>query len=113
MSILRASLALFPLMVLASCSNKEDSPPPANPPADSNPAAPSAAVVAVLAKADAVDGTIDKVVHRCAGCALGMDGMAKHSMKVGGYTMHFCKEGCLAMFSDDTEKAILALKVKD
>lgn len=80
------------------------------------PAAPAvlaADVVAKLAKADAVDGKADKVVSKCAGCSLGMDGVPAHALTVGDYTMHFCKAGCLAPFKADPAKEIAALKVKD
>ncbi len=69
--------------------------------------------IAKLAKADAKDGAVDKVVHRCAGCALGMDGADKWPLKVQDYTMHFCKQACLDRYSADPAKAIAALKIKD
>ena len=61
----------------------------------------------------AKDGAVDKVVHRCAGCALGMDGADKWPLKVQDYTMHFCKQACLDRYSADPAKAIAALKIKD
>jgi YHS domain-containing protein len=64
-----------------------------------------------LAAADAVDGTVDNVVHRCAGCSLGMDGKADMALKVGGYEMHFCKPACQDRFEKAPEKEILALRV--
>jgi YHS domain-containing protein len=68
-------------------------------------------VEAKLAEADEVDGTVDKVVSKCAACALGMDGKAEHALKVSGYTMHFCSAKCKEGFEKDTTKSILALKV--
>ncbi len=70
-------------------------------------------VLAVLAKADAKDGTVDHVVHQCAGCSLGMAGKPEFPLQVEDYAMHFCKAECLARFQPDPAKAILALKIKD
>jgi hypothetical protein len=67
----------------------------------------------ILAKADAVDGTEDKVVSRCAGCSLGMSGSEQHALKVGEYEMHFCSDGCKSGFSEDTEKAVMAMKIPE
>jgi len=98
------SLALF------TCCGK----PAAAAPTGNTPPAPiSAELVAKLAKADAVDGKTDKVVHKCAGCALGMDGSPAHSLQVQDYTMHFCKEGCLAPFKADPAKELTALKIRE
>ncbi len=69
--------------------------------------------LAKLAKADAKDGNVDKVVHRCAGCALGMDGEAKWPLQVQDYSMHFCKQACLDRYAKDPAQAIAALKIKD
>ncbi len=63
-----------------------------------------------LAMADAVDGTVDKIVSRCGMCALGMDGRSEHSATVSEYTLHFCSEHCLESFQKDTTKNILAMK---
>ena len=68
-------------------------------------------VAAKLAEADKVDGTVDKVVSKCAACGLKMDGKAEHALKVSGYTMHFCSAKCKEGFEKDTTKSILALKV--
>ena len=70
-----------------------------------------AAVLAVLAKADLVDGSEDKVVSKCGTCALGMDGKAEHSLKTSGYTMYFCSEHCRDAFAENTDKSILAMKI--
>lgn len=78
----------------------------------STPPAVSAEVVARLDEFDAKDGAVDKVVHKCAGCSLGMDGEDKWPLKVADYTMHFCKQGCLDKFSKDPGTAILAVKAK-
>ena len=71
------------------------------------------AVEAKLADADKFDGTSDKVVSKCASCALGMDGKSEHALEVSGYTLHFCSEDCKTGFEKDTTKAILALKIPE
>lgn len=68
-------------------------------------------VKAQLAKADAFDGTVDKVVHRCAPCGLGMDGSAEHALEMEGYTMHFCSAGCLEGYSKDPKKSVMSMTV--
>jgi YHS domain-containing protein len=72
-----------------------------------------AELMAKLEKADAKDGAVDHVVHKCAGCSLGMDGKDKFPMQLAGYTMHFCKQACLDRYQKDPTKALLTLKVKD
>ncbi len=76
--------------------------------ADENPE-----VIAMLAKADLVDGTEDHVVHRCASCALGMDGDEKNALTVGKYQMHFCSANCLDGFAKDPSANILALAIPE
>ncbi len=97
---------LLPLLFLAGCT--ADAPTEEN----NNSAKPATAAMAVkLDLADKVDGTEDKVVHKCAGCSLGMDGKKEMALQVGDYEMHFCKDACLAKFKDDTEKAVTALTI--
>lgn len=124
MTTIRLLLAGCSLFLFAACGDKAPTPAPtptqAPAPAPS-PATPDATapapitpeVLAKLEKADAKDGTVDKVVHRCAGCALGMDGKAELSLKVQDYTMHFCKPKCVDKFAPDPATAILALKIKE
>jgi hypothetical protein len=50
-------------------------------------------------------------VHRCAGCALGMDGKATMPLQVGAYTMHFCKQACLDRYAKDAAGELAKLKV--
>ena len=70
-------------------------------------------VEAKLALADAADGTADKIVSRCAGCSLGMDGSSEHALELSGYELHFCSEGCKERFGAEPEKAILALAIPE
>ncbi len=70
-----------------------------------------AAVEAKLAQADEFDGETDKVVSKCASCALGKDGKSEHALEVSSYKLHFCSEDCKTDFEKDTTKAILALKI--
>lgn len=87
---------------------------PAEPKAAAAPPLPiTAEVLAKLAKADAMDGNVDQVVHLCAGCNLGMNGKADFPLVVGSYTMHFCKKACVEAFRPDPAKEILALRIKD
>jgi len=67
------------------------------------------AAAAVLEKADAVDGTVDKTVSKCTGCGLGMPGDAAHSVEHEGYEMHFCSETCKSNFESDPEAGIKKL----
>jgi hypothetical protein len=69
------------------------------------------AVRTTLALADRLDGVEDGVVHRCAGCALGMDGSADHAVVAAGHTLHFCSDGCRKRFVARAEPALLALEV--
>ena len=71
------------------------------------------AVEAKLAEADEFDGKTDKVVSKCASCALGKDGKSEHALEVSGYTLHFCSADCKTGFEKDTTKAILALKIPE
>lgn len=71
---------------------------------------PSAESLAMLAKADAADGKVDKVVSKCVTCRLGMEGSPEHSVSYGEYAVHLCSEECKKTFSEDPEKALKALK---
>jgi YHS domain-containing protein len=70
---------------------------------------PGAASLAILAKADAEDGSVDKVISKCVTCRLGMDGTPEYSVAYGGYAVHLCSEECRKTFSGDPEKALQAL----
>jgi hypothetical protein len=69
----------------------------------------SAAMTALLEKADAADGTTDKVVSNCVTCGLKMAGSADNAAKVGDYEIHLCSANCLGSFNEDPEKALAAL----
>ena len=72
-----------------------------------------AEVESKLAEADKLDGTSDKIVHRCASCALGMDGKSEHSLEVMDYTLHFCSGHCKEGFAENVTKSILDLKIPE
>ena len=64
---------------------------------------------AILAQADATDGSADKVVANCAGCQLQMAGKAEHAITAGAYAMHFCSENCKTRFGEDLHASIQGL----
>ena len=66
-----------------------------------------------LAAADQLDGTADKIVSKCASCALSMDGKKEHSLKVDEYTLYFCSEKCKSAFAENTIESIKSLKIPD
>jgi hypothetical protein len=68
-------------------------------------------LTAILASADAADGTTDMVVSKCAGCKLGMPGSADHAVTAHGYTLHLCSSECKAAFEAGPDAAISALKM--
>jgi hypothetical protein len=98
--ILSAVPVLAVVAVLAGCG-------------PSGTAGPSPEVLAVLAKADALDGASDKTVKKCFGCNLGMDGKPDMAVKVGEYQAWLCSEHCRHTFEADPAKAILAAKFPD
>lgn len=104
------------VLVVSGCGGQESPSPVASQPEASVPDAPpefaaTPEMAAILAKADALDGQSDKIVLRCASCALGMDGSKEHSVRVGDYTMYFCADDCNKAFSEDIAKSVLGLKV--
>lgn len=66
-----------------------------------------AQVQAKLVAADKADGTEDKIVGKCAACALRMDGKDAHAFKYEGYTMRFCAERCLDICKKDPAALIM------
>jgi hypothetical protein len=61
---------------------------------------------AVLAAADAHDGTVDHVVSECASCGLGMPGDSAHAVSVGEYQVHLCSDSCKTMFEASTGETL-------
>lgn len=117
MNILRLSTLSMILVAFAGCSGDAAKPaekPPETPPQvtpSDMQAAPTPEIVAKLEKADAADGKTDKVVEKCAGCSLGMNGNPAHAVKVGGYTLNFC-DHCADGKAKDPMKVLTALVVK-
>ncbi len=109
------ALPLAGALALAACSPETESGAPAPDPAPASQPAASGEVPspvgAILAKADALDGTEDQTVGRCANCALGMDGKAENALEYEGYTLHLCSPHCKDEFSKGTEAKVLALNV--
>lgn len=70
-------------------------------------------LVAMLVKADAFDGTEDKVVSKCSSCGFDMDGLAEFSVKLHDYTLHFCSEKCQKNFETDTAAKVLAMTIPE
>lgn len=103
--LLRISLPLLGIMALAAIAGCDKSTPPAA-------AAPNPAEIkAKLADADAFDGDVDKIVERCASCALGMHGSEKHASSYEGYTLRFCSADCKKLFDKDPAKMLAAMKI--
>ena len=112
------SLASIVLVVGAAGCSKEKAPETTTPTADvaepaKSDAVPQTEMEAKLAKADLLDGKADKIVTRCAGCALKMDGKSDHALKVLDYTLHFCTERCANTFAEDTTKSVLAMEIPE
>lgn len=104
------------MLVVSGCGQQGGPAPVASPPDASVPDAPAEyaatpEMAEILAKADALDGQSDKIVSRCASCALGMDGSKEHSLRVGEYTMCFCRDDCQQAFSKDVSQSVLAMQV--
>lgn len=68
-------------------------------------------VAAMLAKADALDGTTDHVVSKCGMCALRMPGSDTYTTALGEYALHFCSDDCKKSFDEDATEAVLAFNV--
>jgi len=100
-----AAFGLFSAFLVAGCSRSEA---PAGPATDPIANTPSAAALAILAKADAADGTVDKVVSKCLVCVLEMEGKPEHSTAYGEYTLHLCSAYCKESFTKEPEKTLLA-----
>lgn len=102
--------------VISGCGQQGGPSPVASQPESSVPDTPmkftaTPRMAEVLAKADALDGQTDKIVTRCASCALGMDSSNEHRLQVGEYTMYFCTDDCKKAFREDIAKSVLGLKL--
>jgi len=73
-------------------------------------AIPSSLALAALEKADAADGTIDKVVSKCVTCKLSMEGKSEYAAAYGEYRLHLCSDHCRKYFEKDQEKPLLNLQ---
>ncbi|HMO04910.1 MAG TPA: hypothetical protein PKC67_05350 [Kiritimatiellia bacterium] len=80
--------------------------------AEAGPVTLSEQAVAVLAYADAHDGTVDLVVEDCANCRLGMKGKASITAKLQEYSLHCCAEHCREAVERDPERVLAKIKVK-
>ena len=114
--ILTCTFLTAGILIIPGCGQQTTpSPTGSQPEASAQDAAPDVTVTPemaeALAKADALDGQDDKIVTRCASCALKMDGSNEHPLHVGEYTMYFCKEDCKQAFSEDIPASVLAMKL--
>lgn len=73
----------------------------------------TAQLTAKLAEADKLDGKTDKVIEKCPGCGLKMDGKSEHAFKVEGYTIHFCETACMEEFTKDLAKSIEGMEIPE
>lgn len=80
-------------------------------PATSEDLTENAAIMATLNAADAFDGTVDKVVTKCASCALMMDGKPENKADVAGFEMHFCSTACQESYQTNAKGRLETLKV--
>lgn len=101
------------VLALTGCESGDQTPSPSDAAETAAVVQPSPASLAVLAKADAVDGTTDKVISMCLTCNLGMLGSADQVAKVGEYELHLCSAECKAHFDEAPEKALLAVKIPE
>ncbi len=106
-------VALSLVMVATVGCRKEAAEPAAAPAPSASTAVDDQAVQAILAKADLMDGKADHVVSKCAGCQLGMDGHGDHGIKTNRYKLLFCSAKCKDVFSEDTNRSILALQIPE
>ncbi|MFQ5599649.1 MAG: hypothetical protein ACE5G2_03755 [Candidatus Krumholzibacteriia bacterium] len=103
-------LAVIAILAMLGCSREE---PAESEETVTGEATISADVASILARADQLDGTADKVLSKCAGCGFAMDGSPEHAVKVGEYEMHLCSEKCKASFAEDASKSVLALEIPE
>ena len=104
-----APIAVLALSMLAAGCARHEHPHDAPAPAAAAAASPEA-LQAVLASADAKDGTTDHVVEKCAGCSLAMPGSKDHAVEAHGYSLHFCSESCKTRSAAKIDDVIASLK---
>jgi len=92
-------LLTLSFVLTVACGGEAPSEPVA---ASNEPYVMSDADAAILAKADAHDGTVDHVVSECAVCGLGMEGDPAQAVTVGDYEVHMCSETCKGHFEENT-----------
>ena len=101
--------------LLAGCGGTSPPPEETSPPSEETASTPAEieitpALQAKLSGADLMDGQEDKVVSRCTGCGLAMEGSDEYAVVVGDYELHFCSESCR---DNVTDEAILALVIPE
>ncbi len=95
-------MTILLLTALLACGAQADDAQPA-------PTVDPAKIEQGLKHADLADGTEDKTVHKCAGCALNMDGSAEHTIDTKGYKLHMCSSMCKLNFEKDLDKKLADL----
>ncbi len=100
----KKTIGLLAILILCAISACKPSPPPMDAETETK-------VIAKLVKADAIDGQVDKIIAKCAGCSLAMDGSDKHTMPLAGYTLHLCSDLCKTNFGKDPAKKLLAIEI--
>ncbi|MCA9173374.1 MAG: hypothetical protein KDB14_02680 [Planctomycetales bacterium] len=103
-----SSALIVTLMFVAGCGPQAPS-DTATPPTPGDQA--PTTVAERLAAADALDGKVDHVIEHCYPCALGMKGKPELTSKTDGYTLHFCSEGCLEHFGENTQEVIASTEI--
>ena len=103
------------LVVLGGCSRTQVASGPVALKAPATQAAAAAApdeagFVAILANADALDGSVDRTVSKCAGCSLAMAGHPENAVTAHGYSLQFCSADCKKLSEPKIDTVIAALK---
>jgi len=112
-SCVRTILFMGISLLGTGCEKADSTKAPATPASTAQmESAPDPQVLAILAKADAKDGTVDKTVSKCALCSFRMDGTPEHKTAYAGYTLHFCAPHCRESFEKDPKQRTLALKLE-
>jgi hypothetical protein len=98
---MKRTMIVLPFILIACGSTGKAVTPPVAEKAAVSTVASTVKVAEALKVADAADGTEDKIAHKCAGCALAMDGDAAHTINVDGYALHMCSASCKSHFEKD------------